>query len=748
MAGRYVYEIVGEDSKFRNDLKKSEQKFDKFGNKLKDGTKKTKGFSDALSGAGGAAQGLGGQLGSMVAGFAGLAGGIAVVVKTFKKFVELAKESLQLAEVQAEAEAKLEGVIRTTGKAAGFNAVQLKEMASGLQSVTTYGDEAILGMQSVLLTFKNIRGEAFERTTKAVLDLSATLGQDLKSTALQVGKALEDPARRMSALERSGVSFTETQKEMAKAMQAAGDMAGAQNIVLEALEGQVGGVAEEMAKASSGPMKQYKNAAGDLKEEIGFLLQEGMNPWLIKLTELKEVQAESLRTMREFREAMDADNLKQAATSLDKAQQTLSAVREQMQLIETAQKEGVIQNWLGQKATLGTKKAAEDLAGLRELEETLLGRIAELQDETTQRVEDQVNYNKELVEYWKKIDPEFAKRLERQEKEEEITNRVQEARQNISRELEIARQKMDLALAIGEDYNFQEEKRKIVLKEINDLFKDNFKVHGEDLTLIEALLTEHGLLADEAEKVTTATSKWIVPIQKALDEAVKLNEKVTESSEAYQKTALWAKRLEDVNYKAVKQDLEGISEELRKAKEYTADIGIGMNALTGLADTFWNFMDERLDENQEYTKEALRKQAIARKALAIFEAGVNTLSAVIEALPNIPLAITVGLLGAAKTGLIAATPVPSLAQGAEIRPTAEGSIVRVAEAGQTEAVMPLTQNTFNQFAEGIMGALNNSGRGGNIHLTINLDGKQIYDGIYEMSRRGQILIDQRAVVKT
>jgi len=77
-----------------------------------------------------------------------------------------------------------------------------------------------------------------------------------------------------------------------------------------------------------------------------------------------------------------------------------------------------------------------------------------------------------------------------------------------------------------------------------------------------------------------------------------------------------------------------------------------------------------LEAEYEIKKSAARaagaKQA---KAVAMMEAIVNTASAVVEALPNIPLSIIVGALGAIQVALIAAQPIP-LAEGASFtKPT-------------------------------------------------------------------------------
>ena len=121
---------------------------------------------------------------------------------------------IKAAQEQVRVETQLDAVLKSTGMAAGLNAEQLKDMAEEMQSMTTFGDEAVIGMQNLLLTFTNIGGQGgiFERTTKTVLDVSTAMGQDLKSAAVQLGKALNDPIRGVSALGEVGITFSESQK--------------------------------------------------------------------------------------------------------------------------------------------------------------------------------------------------------------------------------------------------------------------------------------------------------------------------------------------------------------------------------------------------------------------------------------------------------------------------------------------------------------------------------------------------------
>ncbi len=172
---------------------------------------------------------------------------------------------------QEKALAQLEARLKSTGGVAGLTKKQLVDFAAALQQTTTYGDEAILSMQSLLLTFTNFRGRVFEEATRAALDLATAMGTDLKSAALQLGKALNDPVKGITALTRVGVSFSDAQKETIKAMVETGDVAGAQRLILKELNTEFGGAAEAAADTFGGALQQLQNAMGDLLEAPGGL---------------------------------------------------------------------------------------------------------------------------------------------------------------------------------------------------------------------------------------------------------------------------------------------------------------------------------------------------------------------------------------------------------------------------------------------------------------------------------------------
>ena len=169
---------------------------------------------------------------------------------------------------QENAIAQLDQRLKSTGATVGFTSKELQGMAASLQKVTTFGDEATIEMQGLLLTFTQIRGPIFQGAQEAILNVAQAMGTDLKSAAIQVGKALNDPKGQLSALSRSGIQFNDVQKEQIKLMQEAGDIAGAQTIILKELETQFGGAARAARDTLGGAITSLSNVMGDLGETI------------------------------------------------------------------------------------------------------------------------------------------------------------------------------------------------------------------------------------------------------------------------------------------------------------------------------------------------------------------------------------------------------------------------------------------------------------------------------------------------
>ena len=133
---------------------------------------------------------------------------------------------------------------------------RLVKLAEATALNTGVDQNAIKLTQAKLLTFKELAqtadtmGGAFDRATMAAVDMAAAGFGEAESNAVQLGKALNDPIKGITALTRSGITFTEEQKALIKSLVESGNTLEAQDMILQAIETQVGGTAEATANAS------------------------------------------------------------------------------------------------------------------------------------------------------------------------------------------------------------------------------------------------------------------------------------------------------------------------------------------------------------------------------------------------------------------------------------------------------------------------------------------------------------------
>jgi len=192
----------------------------------------------------------------------GGAGALAALGAGLKYSIDQAAEAEQIM-------AQTAAAIKSTGGAAGLSAHEISNMAQALSDNSTFADDAIQRGQNLLLTFTGIGKDVFPEATQAMLDMATAMGTDASSGAIQLGKALNDPTQGITALTRVGVVFTDKQKKLIKSLQDAGDMAGAQKVILAELNKEFGGSAAAQVGTYAGKMKQLQNNIDNLAEEVG-----------------------------------------------------------------------------------------------------------------------------------------------------------------------------------------------------------------------------------------------------------------------------------------------------------------------------------------------------------------------------------------------------------------------------------------------------------------------------------------------
>lgn len=261
----------------------------------------------------------------------GKLGGVIAAAFSVTAITNFAKESLAAAEGVQVANNRIDQIAESMnlfGAETQKVADRLKEYAEANELTVGVDAEVIKATQAKLLTFKELGltanevGGFFDRATQAALDLAAAGFGSAETNAVQLGKALNDPIKGVTALARSGITFTKEQRNMIKALvetsnasaavavglfdtesaytnfikaqdklgksseqieaifrehltpaqfelmqqlASTSDMAGAQAIVMEAIETQVGGAAAATATAS----QKMQLAFDNVKESVG-----------------------------------------------------------------------------------------------------------------------------------------------------------------------------------------------------------------------------------------------------------------------------------------------------------------------------------------------------------------------------------------------------------------------------------------------------------------------------------------------
>lgn len=252
---------------------------------------------------------------STMAAMGAFAGAAAAVTAALKFAVTEAME----AEKQ---QAKLAAVLKSTGGAAGLTQASLNNLATELSRMSGIDDELIVSSEAVMLTFKQIGRQVFPEAMEAALNMNAVLGGDLQQSVVQLGKALNVTAgdtnaasMGLTAMRRSGVSFTEEQKKMALQMVKTGDVIGYQKLILSELNTEFGGAAEAMGDTAAGSAEKLRNSLGNLGAAFGQRLLPAIKDTNLTLSALIDTITEGIEadnahvaTLQQVRQHFDWAN--------------------------------------------------------------------------------------------------------------------------------------------------------------------------------------------------------------------------------------------------------------------------------------------------------------------------------------------------------------------------------------------------------------------------------------------------------
>ena len=258
------------------ETKGAERSLDRANSKTKKLNRNVKATKTSLHGASGAAKGFGASLGAAIAPIVAITAAVGVVGKSLKVFGDRQRDVKVLAQ----------GLSRLKGGVGALNS--LNAAADRLGKETLFSEDDFRKGFNLLTSFKAIGVDSYDRVAKSAADIAHVNQVDVKTSFMQLAKALQDPERNLAALNRSGIAFTKTETEKIKALMASNKAAEAHAEILRIVEGSYKGLAVAGAKGFAGDVDSLGESWSDFMEVLGEAVIPIMTPVVKGLTTLLE----------------------------------------------------------------------------------------------------------------------------------------------------------------------------------------------------------------------------------------------------------------------------------------------------------------------------------------------------------------------------------------------------------------------------------------------------------------------------
>lgn len=234
------------------------------------------------------------KLGSAITGFGTAFKG---VINGAKMAAAAIKECSDAYDTQKKAEIQLETAAKNNPYLNDSSVRALKNYASELQKISTYGDEQTIPLMARLSAAGRTQ-EQIMQIMSASVDMAASGTMSLDAAVTALNKTYSGNVGLLGNQISGLKTLTAEELKSGKAVA----------IVAENYKG----MAQEVAKAT-GSREQLANALGDLKEEIGAPFEKGMAPLRAFFTELISGWASAKKARREYEEGVE-DNSKGKGT--------------------------------------------------------------------------------------------------------------------------------------------------------------------------------------------------------------------------------------------------------------------------------------------------------------------------------------------------------------------------------------------------------------------------------------------------
>jgi hypothetical protein len=194
--------------------------------------------------------------------------------QTIRQIEGACRDLVDSYQIQLVAETQLQTVMRQRMRATEADIQSVKDLCGAQQQLGVIGDEVQLSGAQQMATFLGEK-ESLDALIPAMNNLLAqqkglnATNQDAVSIGNMMGKALQG---QVDVLQRVGITFTEAQKQVLKY----GSEAQRAATLADVIRDNVGEMNAELARTDAGKQKQLENTLGDIKEQLGAIVQPMM----------------------------------------------------------------------------------------------------------------------------------------------------------------------------------------------------------------------------------------------------------------------------------------------------------------------------------------------------------------------------------------------------------------------------------------------------------------------------------------
>lgn len=393
--GKVKVKTTIDDSDVDKGLKRVNKKITNFANKLKS--------SDMAN--------LGASITGVVSGISASFKVAATAIKGVSKAI---KDTTDAYKTQMKAELQLDNAVKNSPFLDGSSARALKEYASSIQSVTTYGDEQLIPFMAELANEGRSQQQIMD-IIKAATDVAASGMMDLGSAVSALNMTFQGTSGSLGRQIASIKNLTEEELKSGKAIQI--------------IKAQFDGTAESIAQ-NIGTSEQLANAWGDLKEEIGAGWEKPLSKVRVWLKGIIDDAIEGRKRVREIKEADEnieagIGTMENYEVSIKHANDRLKELRDSLNNLKSkASGEGI------------TPEEEEFWMGKSNAKDYFKSELKKAQDEISTLKEEVAEYTEKLnnlKEAEKEAAAELKKHNEEAQNQKEIQDKLKQSTENYSK---------------------------------------------------------------------------------------------------------------------------------------------------------------------------------------------------------------------------------------------------------------------------------------------------------------------------